>query len=591
MAASSVRGTWRLLGSAALIVLVAACGNPTPSSSVAVDHSARPSAAITMPQVSQRPFVAKAYPRDADAPCGEAVAPDTTHGPYTGELKRITATDRHTVVFELCEPDVAFLSKIASPSFGIQDSSWLDAMIKPGSSGEQAIVRQVDGTGPFAFESWDQGSNLMLRRNDAYWGQTAIPERLVIRWDASAEHRLGELQGRTVDGIDSVGPDAADAVGSSSELQLLERDGLSTMYVGFNDSFAPFDNVKVRDAVSRGLDREHIVDTFFPAGSSLATNVASCAIPDGCVGKPWPAFDPALAKERLTAAGYADGFKTTIRYSDVPREDLPDPTGVATEIRDQLKANLNIDATLEVVPYDQLVADAEAGKLDGIHLLGVRPRYPDVSSVLDPLFGASGTDEFGSKRDDITTALAKGAATADPAKRTAAYTKANDAISKQVPMIPIAHAGSSVAYRADVLAAQASPMQDERFAAMTPGDRRQLVWMGESEPAGLYCADESDPASLQACAQVSEPLYGYDDGGASVSPLLAESCVPDAAAVTWTCTLRSGVSFHDGATLDATDVVDTFAVQWDAANPRHLGRQGTFKTFVSMFGGFLDPPP
>jgi peptide/nickel transport system substrate-binding protein len=60
--------------------------------------------------------------------------------------------------------------------------------------------------------------------------------------------------------------------------------------------------------------------------------------------------------------------------------------------------------------------------------------------------------------------------------------------------------------------------------------------------------------------------------------------------MTWTCALRKGVTFHDGASLDANDVVLSFAVQWDADHPLHHGREGRFQPFIETFGGLLNPP-
>ena len=62
--------------------------------------------------------------------------------------------------------------------------------------------------------------------------------------------------------------------------------------------------------------------------------------------------------------------------------------------------------------------------------------------------------------------------------------------------------------------------------------------------------------ALLTCSQVVESLYGYQPGGAAVIPNLAERCAPNAALTVWTCTLRSGVTFHDGSRLDAGDVAD-----------------------------------
>jgi ABC-type transport system substrate-binding protein len=163
-------------------------------------------------------------------------------------------------------------------------------------------------------------------------------------------------------------------------------------------------------------------------------------------------------------------------------------------------------------------------------------------------------------------------------------------------MIPIASTASSAAYRADVDGAAASPLHLERFASMVPGDRRQFVWLTTAEPAGLYCADETDPISNLVCAQVMDTLYAYDpdgsgaDASAATIPSLAKRCDPNPDLTVWTCSLRAGVRFHDGSPLDASDVVLSFAVQWDAAYQLHRGHTGAFRTFASSFGGFLHPP-
>jgi len=58
----------------------------------------------------------------------------------------------------------------------------------------------------------------------------------------------------------------------------------------------------------------------------------------------------------------------------------------------------------------------------------------------------------------------------------------------------------------------------------------------------------------------------------------------------WTFHLRQGVKFHNGADLDANDVVLSYVVQWDAAHPLHKGRDGSFTYFPGLFGQFLNAP-
>jgi ABC-type transport system substrate-binding protein len=68
---------------------------------------------------------------------------------------------------------------------------------------------------------------------------------------------------------------------------------------------------------------------------------------------------------------------------------------------------------------------------------------------------------------------------------------------------------------------------------------------------------------------MAESLDRYTVGGAGVEPGLAESCQPESDFLTWTCTLRQDVQFQNNTTLDANDVVASFAIQWDASNPLH----------------------
>ena len=99
-------------------------------------------------------------------------------------------------------------------------------------------------------------------------------------------------------------------------------------------------------------------------------------------------------------------------------------------------------------------------------------------------------------------------------------------------------------------------------------------------------------------ATVFEVIGGHDPRDSTsiperppvVTPTLARSCNPSAELTVWTCHLRKGVRFHDGAPLDGGDVVASFAVQWDAEHPLHAGNDGRFAHMASWFGGFLNPP-
>jgi peptide/nickel transport system substrate-binding protein len=509
-------------------------------------------------------------------------APDCDYG---GEFQTIEAIDALTVRFTLCYPDVAFRSKIAFSAFGINSSDYLE---QTGGGGD-ALVSHPNGTGPYMLEQWDRGSQLIMTRNPNYWGTPAFAQTLVFRWSTEAAQRLVELQAGTVDGIDNVGTDDFDTVRNDPNLQLIERPALNIFYIGLNNWYPPLDNEQVRQALAMAIDKQRIVDNFYPAGSSVADQFLPPAIPGYAEGATWYDYDPQAARDLLAAAGFPNGFDITLSYRDVVRGYLPQPAVVAQDIQAQL-AEIGVNVTLNVMESGAFIDASDAGDLE-MYLLGWGADYPDATNFLDFHFGAGASDQFGDKFDDITSVLSAAAALADQGERDVLYAQAADLIKEHVPMIPVAHGGSGLGYKADVVGAHASPLSNEYFAVMDPGGRDTFVWMQNAEPIGLYCADETDGESLRACEQIMESLLAYSVGGVDVVPALATSCDANDSLTEWTCHLRDGVLFHDGSTFDANDVVMSYYVQWDAASPLHVGRDGSFTYFPGLFGQFLNAPP
>ncbi len=77
-------------------------------------------------------------------------------------------------------------------------------------------------------------------------------------------------------------------------------------------------------------------------------------------------------------------------------------------------------------------------------------------------------------------------------------------------------------------------------------------------------------------------MLGFKIGTSEVTPRLAESFEGNADATEWTFKLRPEVKFHNGATLEAGDVLASLGAMWDAKNPNHKGRTGTFEDLDSL---------
>lgn len=507
-------------------------------------------------------------------------APDCEYG---GKVLSIEATDEYTVTFTLCRPDPAFLAKVAFTPFGIQPEEYI---AYTGGSGE--LLEAPVGTGPYMVSEWTRGEQIVYTRFDDYWGEKAAAQTATLRWLTESAARLQELQAGTADFASNISPSDIETVNGDANLQLVAQDNPNILYFGFTNTFPPFDDVKVRQAVAMGIDRQRIVDNFYPEGSEVASHFTPCSITNGCQGEDWYEFDAAAAKALLAEAGYPDGFSTKIYYRDASRAYVAEPTRIAVELQTQLKENLNIDAEVVVMESGEFIDQATSGLLDGIHLLGWGADYPHVTNFLDFHF-TEDNPQFGNSFPEIYEALLEASSIADPEVAAPLYEQANNAIKEFVPMVPIVHSAVLHAATADLGGAYYPPYGAPQFYKMDPGDD-SLVYIQNAEPISLLCADESDGESLTACQQSVEALLEYADDSGDTVPELATSCESNDDSTVWTCHLREGVKFHDGSAFDADDVVASFALGLDASSPYHVGNTGSFDYPAYLWDGFMNAP-
>jgi peptide/nickel transport system substrate-binding protein len=568
----------RLLPALAAVALLAgACGPAPEVTGPPAGPSARPAPTPTATSgPTEVPFEAQAWPRRGTA-CG-------TPG-YAGEMGRIEAINTRTVRFTLCRPDGAFLAKLAHPALGILETATLDGL-----AADPAAERSVAGTGPYRVDRWDEAGGVILQVvADAPPALTRTPT-LVLRWAASPVQRTSELQSAAVDGIDAPGPSEIDQMETQPELALSPRPGLATAYLAFGNDKA-FDDVRVRRAIATGLDRDGLATAAFPPGSAAATHLAPCEIPGGCAGQDWYAFDAPAAAADLATAGFDLGVTYTLHVPAAAVPGLPDPEGVAAVVQAQLRDGLGLGVAVDVMDPVAYADALAAGTLDGLYLGGVASVVVDPAAFLGPLLGDGVTSTPASRSRGVSAALADAARSADPDLRAAAFGKANDAVRSLVPLVPLVHPGSTVAFRSDVADVAVSPLGIDPLGAAVPGDRRQLAFMQATDPGGGWCGDRSTADAYRLCALVTEPLYAFAPGTLAPEPRLADRCTPNGDATVWTCVLRKGVAFSDGATLDAGDVLTTFVAQWDAGQPVRASRPGVpFLAWQALFGAALGAP-
>jgi peptide/nickel transport system substrate-binding protein len=390
---------------------------------------------------------------------------------------------------------------------------------------------------------------------------------------------LLDLQAGNISGIAEVTADDLPTIAADPNLQLAPRKINNFLYMGINNTYPPFDNEKVRQAFAMAIDKQRIVDDFYAPGSVAATQFVPPGVKPGFTdGFVDTTYDPAKAKEILTAEGFDFTKEYTLSYAERTRPYFPQPTKIAQAVQAQLK-EVGINIKLEMEDWATYLPATNEGKKQ-LFFLGWSEDYPDATNWYN-VFLVGSSKSFGTPFPDMVELIQKAGQMGDPVERQKIYDQVNTLYAQHVPTVVIAHGTVNQAYLASVQNVVIGPY-NENFGQMSTADGT-VVFSQDGEPVSLDCADETDGNSFRACNLIFSKLYKFTTTSIA-EPDLAESCTGNADATEWTCVLKKGVLFSNGAALDANDVVASFSAGYDYNSPFRKGNSGNYQYFKDLFG-------
>ena len=180
------------------------------------------------------------------------------------------------------------------------------------------------GTGPWKVTDWKAGISVSFESFDKYWGGAPEISQLELRIITESSIRMIELERGEVDIYKTGSTEDINRVerGESKGAKVWRANASQTIfYLGFNCSHEPFDNVKVRQALSYALDRESIVAAVFEGKGKTSTSLLpggmwySPELPEDLQYK----FNPEKAKKLLAEAGYPDGLTVSLYVDSNPK--------------------------------------------------------------------------------------------------------------------------------------------------------------------------------------------------------------------------------------------------------------------------------
>ncbi|MBX2880623.1 MAG: ABC transporter substrate-binding protein [Granulosicoccus sp.] len=292
-------------------------------------------------------------------------------------IDSVEVVDDQTVAINLMQADGSLLFNLA----------WGDAVILDEASAADAATKPI-GTGPFVFENWVQGDRIEIVKNNDYWGAPVQLERAVFKFISEPTAAYSALLAGDVDAFPVYpAPENLAQFDADPNFSVVVGSTEGETILAINNTKPPFDDVRVRQAISHAINREEIIDGAMygfgtPIGSHFAPHhPAYLDLVDNSV------HDPDQARELLAQAGLEEGLSISLK--------LPPPAYarrggeiIAAQLRD-----VGITASIENVEWAQWLEQVFKGKDFDLTIVShTEPMDIGIYAKPDYYFGYDNTD-------------------------------------------------------------------------------------------------------------------------------------------------------------------------------------------------------
>jgi len=254
-------------------------------------------------------------------------------------IESIEVVDEYTVVIHTT-PFAPFMHLLTYAPSGMVSPAQVEKL------GSDNYFQHPIGTGPYIFIEHIRGDKSRLAANWDYWRGRPYIDEVIAKPITETAARIAALEAGDIHVALSVPPIDVSMLEANPDIQILRAIPARTCYVGLNNQWGPFKDVRVRQALNYAVDKDAINESLFLGEAEVsAAPITSRAF--GYVPQEIYEYDSAKAKALLAEAGYPDGFEVTLTYG--PGRFLMD-TEVVEAVASYLK-DVGIDVTIEPLEW------------------------------------------------------------------------------------------------------------------------------------------------------------------------------------------------------------------------------------------------
>lgn len=380
----------------------------------------------------------------------------------------IKKVDDNTVVFELKRPEAPFLADLAMDFASVLSEEYAQALVKSG-KGLKTLETAPIGTGPFVFKSYQKDSTIKYTANANYWKGKPKIENLIFVIVADATVRTQKMKSGECHVMAEPQPQDIEALSKNPAIKVMSSAGLNVSYIAFNTEKKPFNDLKVREAVSLALNKKSYLDVIYKSSGQAAKNPIPPTMWSYNNKTADQAYDVEKAKKLLKEAGYANGFETELWTMPVSRPYLPNGKKLGELVQADL-AKVGVKVKLVTFDWPTYLEKSKKGDHQMIQF-GWTGDNGDPDNFMNVLLGCTAV-KAGSNYarwcdKEFDTLLQQAKEESAVAKRTALYLKAQEIFAKQKPWYPVAHSKQNKVMSSKVQGYKIDPFGHENFEAVS----------------------------------------------------------------------------------------------------------------------------
>lgn len=364
-------------------------------------------------------------------------------------LESTEIVDDYTVKVTLTEPFGAFISTLAHPACVLMSPKVIE-------QGSAACAENPVGTGQYIFQEWVAGDHATVTLNTDWWGYdaeicggTALAEpdagfkSITFRPVGENASRVAMLQSGDADFIWPVPTESMQLLAEDPDVYVDAGEGIVVRWLFLNTQKEPFTDVRVRQALNYGVDKDAYIAVVKNGLASQATSIIGPSVQHYKHNDPYP-YDPEKAKELLAEAGYPDGFDTTIICRSTTA-DLKQSEFLQQQLA-QIGVNVEI-RSFENAIVSEMVEGAEGPGAEAevdMYISGWSTSTGDADWGIRPLLAKESEPPASFnisyfESDELDELLYSALETADEEKRGEYYAEAQDLVWQECPMVFLAN--------------------------------------------------------------------------------------------------------------------------------------------------------